>query len=77
MPFVTIQWGEDPRDQSVSLYEFDTFAEREAFLKGVNECHGWGAWDALDWDEVAQDGSLVGATDAPIVDNNNTQENST
>ena len=51
MAFVTIQWGEDPRDQQTELYEFDTFAEREAFLKGVAEADGWGAWEALDWDE--------------------------
>ena len=51
MPFVTILWGEDPRGQQTELYEFDTIAERQAFMKGVCACEGWGAWEQLDSDE--------------------------
>lgn len=51
MPFVSIQWGEDPSDQDIELYEFNTFAERDAFLKGVNAADGWMRWEPLDWDE--------------------------
>ena len=51
MPFVTIEWGENPRDQEPVEYQFDTFAERDAFLKGINEAMGWERWEPLDYDE--------------------------
>jgi len=57
MPFVTILWGEDPRDQQTDIYDFDTFAERSAFMKGIQVADGWMQWEVLD-----QDGEDDGAS---------------
>jgi hypothetical protein len=40
MPFkLKVVWGED--EQITQEYTFRTRAEREAFVKGVNEAVGW------------------------------------
>jgi len=57
MAFVTIEWGENPSEQEPVRYEFNTFEEREAFLKGVNEAMGWDRWNPLDYDEPPGSGA--------------------
>ena len=47
---VTILWGEYPEDSTTTAetYEFSTNAEREAFLWGVEEMHGWLGYEILE-----------------------------
>lgn len=52
MPFVEILWGESPDEEDKPIrYEFDTFAEREAFWKGINESDGWMGYEATKYDK--------------------------
>jgi hypothetical protein len=54
MAFVTILWGESPSDDDEPVrYEFDTVAERKAFLYGAYETLGWGNFEIEETDEEA------------------------
>jgi len=56
MPFIDILWGESPEPEDEPVrYEFDTFAEREAFCKGINESDGWMGFEAVDYDELPEE----------------------
>lgn len=49
MPKVSILWGKTPEvgDKAVK-YDFDTQAELDAFMLGVNEADGWAAFKEVD-----------------------------
>jgi len=68
---VRIRWGEaDTRRGSYSLedpndcskYEFDTEAERSAFLYGINEADGWLGCDVYDSDHKCESCPKDGGT---------------
>ena len=45
---VWILWGEDPQeDQEPLQYEFNTQAELDAFLMGIEEGDGWFGYDYI------------------------------
>ena len=46
---VTILWGEyTEKTDTPETYEFSTYAEREAFLYGVEEMHGWLGYEIVE-----------------------------
>lgn len=46
---ITIMWGSCPEEgDTPKTYTFDTDAELEAFLQGVEEMDGWGAWREIE-----------------------------
>jgi hypothetical protein len=48
-----IMWGESPEDgQKAATYLFNTGAERDAFIRGVNEMDGWLGWEEVDSADV-------------------------
>lgn len=53
-----IVWGsdmtvQDNKDDAVMSYSFDTEAELDAFLKGVEESSGWTEYNNFDTEEEA------------------------
>ena len=44
---VKIQWGREKHPDYLETYEFDTQAELDAFLKGVDEGCGWHEWEEI------------------------------
>lgn len=52
VPYAQILWGEAPEAGATSeRYTFGTVAEREAFVRGIQECVGW-----FDFEVVSTDG---------------------
>ena len=46
---VTILWGKAPeKSNTPETYEFGTDAERQAFLWGVEEMHGWLGYEIVE-----------------------------
>lgn len=53
MPKVTILWGGAPEPgDKAKTYEFETQAELDAFMKGVEEMDGWMGWEYAEEDYV-------------------------
>ncbi len=62
---VKILWGECPDDDAEpDTYEFNTEAERMAFLQGVSEADGWAA-ATIDPEQCKHCGSYVEGHDCP------------
>jgi hypothetical protein len=48
-----IIWGEAPEQATTpEVYEFNTYAEREAFLWGVEEMNGWLGYEIVEMSDV-------------------------
>jgi len=51
---ITILWGENPEPDAVpEKYSFNTLAERDAFILGIEQCDGWQGYEVINQEDYS------------------------